>query len=125
MRCCRLRAVRLPTVRAEGFPGRCLLDAQCRALRPGPGQDQRLCHAQELARAVEACPGGRVMPAGGFTAELMGFAIAWLYLLELAYWISVVQVLRSLRAAIVGRDWFGILGSLALALLIWPWAPMA
>ena len=65
------------------------------------------------------------MPAGGVTTELMGLAIAWLWLLELAYWIAALKVARLLFEAIAGRRWFAVISSLALALFIWPWAPIA
>jgi hypothetical protein len=65
------------------------------------------------------------MPAGGLTPEQMSLAIGWLYLLELAYWLAFIAVVRLLFAALARRDWFGIISSLSLALFVWPWSPIA
>jgi hypothetical protein len=32
---------------------------------------------------------------------------------------------RLLFGALIGRDWFGLVSSLSLALFVWPWSPIA
>ncbi|HYM31815.1 MAG TPA: hypothetical protein VEU47_10970 [Candidatus Cybelea sp.] len=58
-------------------------------------------------------------------SDQVHLAIVSLGLIELAYWLAFAAVVRVLHAGLAGRDWFGIVSGLSLALMVFPWSGLA